>query len=339
MWPFDYFKKKCKKKEAELRCAEEHAGKQKLEQQRIVKGSERHLEENKRKDAERKARMEKGRNVAHAVSPFSKDKITMLINACDKIIYLFKNSNALKESGNSRVKKITGIMLSYKCILMYLYEVDYHYGNVEGVFFNKQDNDTKVHYAFVYSSLLDKAKKEKILKDLSSNWNDILTVLESLKLSGEQVQVNTISKEINELTSAFAKLSGIEPVRPVTLNRKDKYVEMIENASFNPFHITCDANLQPKQKMPDIRSVFRKELNDLYVKVRDIPNFDTKSIIIGYTFNLVESYYNNAGYVPKEALDQILEQVYDAMQMTNLNNVFPSFDSLKYTCYYGYLHK
>jgi len=59
----------------------------------------------------------------------------------------------------------------------------------------------------------------------------------------------------------------------------------------------------------------------------------------GYAFNLVESYYKNAGYVPKTSLDQILEQVFDAMQRTGFKNAFATLDDFKYNCYYGYLNK
>jgi hypothetical protein len=59
----------------------------------------------------------------------------------------------------------------------------------------------------------------------------------------------------------------------------------------------------------------------------------------GYVFNLVESYYNNAGYVPKNSLDQILDQVYKAMQQTGFKSAFSSLDDFKYYNYYGFLNR
>lgn len=61
-------------------------------------------------------------------------------------------------------------------------------------------------------------------------------------------------------------------------------------------------------------------------------------MIKGYAFNLVESYYNNAGYVPKNAIDQILEQVYAALLETNFKDEFKTLDDFKYECYYGFLN-
>lgn len=127
-------------------------------------------------------------------------------------------------------------------------------------------------------------------------------------------------------------------------NTEDRYTKMIRNASINPFNITCDLNLQNQQSLPNLISVFEKELNDVYSKlsVSFSGGIVSKDVLVrmssGYAFNLVESYYNNAGYVPKNSLDQILEQVYKAMQRTGFRTAFASFDDFKYNCYYGYLN-
>lgn len=123
-----------------------------------------------------------------------------------------------------------------------------------------------------------------------------------------------------------------------SLTEKDEYIEMINQADFNPFNITCDRRLYSGQKMPDLRPVLRKELNDLYSKLLATPLYEKKQLILGYTFSLVESYYKNAGYVPKEDLDQIIGQVFDALQSTPMNSVFSTLDNFKYECYYAYLH-
>jgi len=65
---------------------------------------------------------------------------------------------------------------------------------------------------------------------------------------------------------------------------------------------------------------------------------DDKTIVKSYVFNLIESYYNNAGYVPQNALDQVLDQVYKAMQNTDFKNTFRSFDNFKYEIYYSFLN-
>ncbi len=123
----------------------------------------------------------------------------------------------------------------------------------------------------------------------------------------------------------------------------DRYSRMVKNATFNPFNITCDPNLENKNEMPDFRAVFTNELTNTYnrlVAFNEANNRETlTSMITGYTFNLVESYYKNAGYVPKNTLDKILEQVYDAIQQTGFRVLNWTLDDFKYNCYYGYLNK
>ena len=45
---------------------------------------------------------------------------------------------------------------------------------------------------------------------------------------------------------------------------EDRFSKMIKNASFNPFKITCEPSLQNTRTLPDLRSTFIRELNDLY---------------------------------------------------------------------------
>ena len=133
----------------------------------------------------------------------------------------------------------------------------------------------------------------------------------------------------------------IKQMKSQTTTMEDRYTKMIKNASINPFNITCDPNLQNQQNLPNLTSVFEQELNNLYSKLESMGNVPKEMLVqmaSGYAFNLVESYYNNAGYVPKNSLDQILEQVYKAMQQTGFRTAFGSFDDFKYNCYYGYLN-
>lgn len=132
----------------------------------------------------------------------------------------------------------------------------------------------------------------------------------------------------------------IEYKSDTSIKLEDRYTQMIKNATFNPFNITCEAHLQAKIELPNnFKELFAKELDDIYVKIRYAQGVNKKDIIKGYAFNLIESYYNNAGYVPKNALDQILEQVYAAVLRTNFKNEFKTIDEFKYECYYGYLNK
>lgn len=131
----------------------------------------------------------------------------------------------------------------------------------------------------------------------------------------------------------------IEYLHKSLVDVEDRYTKMVKEATFNPFNITCDPKLQNNTNVPDLRVVFSRELDNLGSKVANVQGYNLKDLVAGYAFNLVESYYNNAGYVPKNSLDQILEQVYDALKTTRLKSVFSTLDDLKYHCYYGYLHQ
>lgn len=122
---------------------------------------------------------------------------------------------------------------------------------------------------------------------------------------------------------------------------EDRFTSMVNNATFNPFNITCDSNYQNPQPLPNMESIFAKELNDLsnQLKVWNRDKREVQMMVKGYVFNLVESYYKNAGYVPKNALDQILEQVYNAMKQTGFRSAFSSLEDFKYHNYYGFLNR
>lgn len=131
----------------------------------------------------------------------------------------------------------------------------------------------------------------------------------------------------------------IEYILDPSIKLDDRYTKMVINATFNPFNITCEEHLQATINLPDnFKEVFTKELNEIYLKISHVQGFNKKDIVKGYAFNLVESYYNNAGYVPKNALDQILEQVYGAILKTNFREEFETLDDFKYECYYAFLN-
>lgn len=131
----------------------------------------------------------------------------------------------------------------------------------------------------------------------------------------------------------------IEYIFNSSIKMDDRYTKMVKNATFNPFNITCEEHLQATISLPsNFKDVFIKELNELYMKISYLNGLNKKDMIKGYAFNLAESYYNNAGYVPKNALDQILEQVYAALLETNFKDEFKTLDDSKYECYYGFLN-
>ena len=95
-------------------------------------------------------------------------------------------------------------------------------------------------------------------------------------------------------------------------------------------------------QMADLTTVFQRELNSLFSKLQT--GLDLKvfvQILTGYAFSLIESWYNNAGMVPKKAMDEILRQVYDACSKTDQSQYLKkfSFEDFKYHLYYNLTHK
>ena len=119
---------------------------------------------------------------------------------------------------------------------------------------------------------------------------------------------------------------------------KDRYSVMVETTSFNPFNITTETRLQNPNRLPNLRPVFVKELSSMLNNKVLTGIQSDQEIVKSYVFNLVESYYNNAGYVPNNTLDEILSEVYKALQTIRRESIFPSEDNLKYQMYYCFLN-
>lgn len=118
----------------------------------------------------------------------------------------------------------------------------------------------------------------------------------------------------------------------------DRYSTMIENTSFNPFNLTVEPSLQNTQRLPDMTGVFKRELSSLLGNELLSQVQPPKDIVKGYIFNLVESYYKNAGYVPKNTLDEIFGQCYTALTNIGQQNIFSSKDELFYEMYFCLLN-
>ena len=112
---------------------------------------------------------------------------------------------------------------------------------------------------------------------------------------------------------------------------------MVDKASFNPFNITTDKALQNTTPLPDYRNVFARELTNLFSTLNGHMSED--AVVTSYIFNLAESYYNNAGYIPKNSLDDIIESVYSAYQNTSYYNPSISLNDVKYKVYFSLLNR
>lgn len=112
--------------------------------------------------------------------------------------------------------------------------------------------------------------------------------------------------------------------RPGAVAKTDKYSEIIDKATFNPFNITNDPKLVPVQKFPDMTPVFKREIEetlDLFKDGNHEPHV-WGDVLCGYTYSLLESYYKRAGYIPKVMMDEIIAQVFKALRMSKYASRF-----------------
>lgn len=116
----------------------------------------------------------------------------------------------------------------------------------------------------------------------------------------------------------------------------DRCLEMLSNPQINPFNIT-KADLS--HTIPNIEHVFRRELLESFDNSLLVEALGIKSIIKSYVFNMVESYYNNAGYVPSNIVDEIVKQVYSSISNTPQIKEVGTYEELRYEMYYSFLHK
>lgn len=138
-------------------------------------------------------------------------------------------------------------------------------------------------------------------------------------------------------------LTQLKSLSTSSAPKENKYSSMINNASYNPFNISADPRLQNQSDLPDLVDVFTRELSGAYANIvaihKESDQDFLKRMAKGYAFNMIESYYKNAGYVPQNSLDQILEQVYEAMGRTGFDDAYEAFDDFKYECYYSFLNR
>ena len=132
---------------------------------------------------------------------------------------------------------------------------------------------------------------------------------------------------------------GNEVGSSMRTNEGDVYSKIIENATYNPFNLSTDPMLNRCVMLPDVRNVFRRELESTFDNLGSIslPQSQWERLLSGYIFSLLESYFKNAGVLPQKAMDIIIEQVYDAVMTSRYKSRFGSLTlrSLKDRMYHA----
>lgn len=271
----------------------------------------------------------------------TKEKLIRAITTLAYLSDLFKNSSFLLAAGDGRNEKKRVTMYSFAGILGYQFEEVYHFGDYGSLV----DMPMQQHYDKIIATLADADDGTMGIADLSNNWSDVLqTILEIQTANKEESKTFIdLQPEIDNITDVIEALSGTKCRKPtigyVTIPEpkrtqfgRDTFTEMVENAVYNPFGITTEPTLQNFPPLPDLHNTFRAELQDLY-RNTDLKELGHIQIFILYVHGLVKSYYKNAGYVPKNTVDAMIEQCHKAIKETLYGWYIPSIDEMKYKIY------
>lgn len=120
--------------------------------------------------------------------------------------------------------------------------------------------------------------------------------------------------------------------------KEDRYSDMVRMANINPFNLTVEPLLNRELKFGNMIPIFTKELNSTVPHMLN-RGYSELAAVEAYAFNMVESYYNHAGFVPKAMVDVIVEQIYIATNQTIYAGRIGSIDDFKYKLYWDLTHQ
>lgn len=147
---------------------------------------------------------------------------------------------------------------------------------------------------------------------------------------------------LSELIEPALALKRSNSVNATDDSLNDKYSRMVENTSFNPFNITTNRSANQNLRFDDLTEVFTNELNDIFCNFSSSISMEIfDQMLSRYTFNMIESYYKNAGFVPKKIMDMIIEQVFKAAGKTICRRFWNAneFENFRYKMYYSLTHR
>lgn len=275
------------------------------------------------------------------VGEITKEKLIRAITTLAYLSDLFKHSSFLLAAGDGRNEKKRVTMFSFAGILGYQFEEIYHFGDYGSLV----DMPMQQHYDKIIAALADADDGTMGIADLSNNWSDILQTILEIQTANvvESKSFINLQPEIDNITDVIEALSGTKCRKPTigyvnipepkrTQFGRDTFTEMVENAVYNPFGITTEPTLQNFPPLPDLHNIFKAELLNLF-KTTDLKELGHIEIFILYVYRLVKSYHENAGHVPKNTVDAMIEQCHEAIKETLYGWYIPSLDEMKYKIY------
>lgn len=254
---------------------------------------------------------------------------------------LFQKSSFLLSAQDGRNERKKRTMYSFAGILGYLYEEEYCFG----AFSELVNTEILSHFFAMKITLLDTENRLKAISDLANNWSDILQTILEIQTSNTNDSKDFIElqPEITHVTRVIEEISGSKCRKPIigyvktsdprkSQFNQDAFTEMVEEATYNPFRITAKPELQRFPPFPDCVERFKIELLSIYNDSSSNRGREIE-IFISYVVNIVESYYENTGFVPKNTVDSIVEQCDQAIKGSSFAWHLPTLDEKKYKVY------
>lgn len=254
---------------------------------------------------------------------------------------LFQNSSFLLSAKDGRNEKKKRTMYNFAVILGYLFEEEYCFGD----FTDLVDMELQSHFFATKMTLSDAENRSKAISDLANNWSDILQVILEIQTSktDDSKDFIELQPEIDYATRVIEEISGIKCRKPIigyaktpdprrSQFNRDAFTQMVEEATYNPFRISAKPELQRFPPFPDSIDAFQTNLLGIYNNSNSNRGREIK-IFISYVVHVIESYYENEGYVPKNTVDAIVEQCHKAIKGTLFAWNLPTLDEMKYKVY------
>lgn len=154
----------------------------------------------------------------------------------------------------------------------------------------------------------------------------------------ENLRKEAARKALQEKEELESLASELLRDRGYLVYKEDKYSEMIRSTNFNPFRLTVEPSLNRNLRLGNMVDIFKQELEDTIKRMEGF-GMPIDEIIGGYIFNMIESYYNNAGYVPKVIVDDIIEQIYTAIKKSRYAYSITDISEMKYRMYWNLTHQ
>lgn len=239
---------------------------------------------------------------------FSSNELRNILHILTEISYIFRDSESLKKTGGNRNFTMMERLHSYVGMFCVLFE-EYGYGKAEDVL----DNTVQKEYPLVLMAMNDTSNRREAIAELSENWSDVLNCIQAVKQqigASDSKRFIEIESDIEYVTKAMERWSGKHCARP-------------QNVLYNPYGITENAGMSRGHSIPDMTNIFAPELVPQINRAKRLGNSgveETKK----YVIDMIESYHDNAGYVPMCIVDSLCNQI--GKIATNAGVTFPNND-------------